>query len=57
MTDAIFDRSSLFARSFYAMTSDGMVAKPDEIVKSALTTIFSLLDPNSQKLGEYIDRI
>ncbi len=56
MTDLLIDGNSLFARAWFA-TMRGPEGTPQEAIRAGLTTVFSLLDVNKEKLGEKIDRI
>ena len=56
MTDAVFDSDSLFARAWFAImrNPDGT---PQDVVRSALVTVLSLLNVNNDNLGEKVDRL
>lgn len=56
MVDILFDGNSLFARAWYAI-----MAKPDgtpqDVIRASLVTVLTLLNSNSDKLGDRVDRI
>lgn len=56
MTDLLIDGNSLFARAWFA-TMAKQENTPTDAIRAGLTTIFSLLNVNNDKLGERIDRI
>ena len=53
MNDLLFDANSLFARAWYATLKE----EPTAAVRASLSTVLSLLNVNSDKLGEHIDRL
>lgn len=56
MTDLLFDGNSLFARSWYAvMAKPG--GSPNAVVRASICTVLSLLNVNTDKLGEQVDRM
>jgi len=56
MTDLLIDGNSLYARSWYAvMAKPG--GNPNAVVRAAVGTVLSLLNVNTDKLGEKVDRI
>lgn len=56
MVDLLVDGNSLYARSWYAI-----MAKPDgspqDAIRASICTVLSLLNVNTDKLGERVDRI
>lgn len=56
MTDALIDGNSLFARAYYATLREDQ-PDPQEAVRAALVTLLTLLNVNTDKLGQHIDRI
>jgi 5'-3' exonuclease len=54
MTDALFDGSSLFARSYFA--AQRISSDPKEAIRLAVNTVLLLLDPNTNKIGSFFDR-
>ena len=56
MIDCLYDGNSLFARAWFAIMSkpDGC---PQDVVRSSICTVLSLLNVNNGKLGDRVDRI
>ena len=54
MTDLIVDGNSLYARAWYATAKDFIDA--NDVLRSALQTVFSLINPEVDRIGEQIDR-
>ena len=58
MVDLLIDGNSLYARSWYAvMANTNPPGTPQDAIRAALNTVFSLLNVNSDKLGDKVDRI
>lgn len=56
MVDMIIDGNSLFARSFYAVMTSPQHS-PQEAVRAAICTVLSLLNTDSQRLDDKVDRL
>jgi 5'-3' exonuclease len=56
MVDLLVDGNSLYARSWYAIMSkpDG---SPQDVIRSSICTVLSLLNVNNDKLGDKVDRL
>lgn len=54
MTDMIVDGNSLYARAWYATAKDYIDA--NDVLRSALQTVFSLINPEVDRIGDQIDR-
>jgi 5'-3' exonuclease len=55
MTDLIIDGNSLYARAWYATAKDFIDA--NTVLRSALQTVFSLINKDVDRIGERIDRV
>jgi DNA polymerase-1 len=55
MTDLIVDGNSLYARAWYATAKDFIDA--NTVLRSALQTVFSLINKDVDRIGERIDRL
>jgi 5'-3' exonuclease len=55
VTDLIVDGNSLYARSWYAVTKDNGI-DANHVIRSALQSVYSLINPDVDRIGERIDR-
>src|SRR3546814_16298073 len=54
-TDLICDGNSLYARAWYATVRDDFIDAND-VLRSSLQTVFSLINPDVDRIGDRINR-